>query len=98
MTPAKLWLLLMDFFSKEKLNYSCKIPVVDYFSHALVINRKIIFCKCQKLCVQCRNTHLVCVDFIEFIHFCSPKYSISFKIKARSMILLLLTYFLFPTC
>lgn len=31
------------FFPKKKLNYSWMIPVVDSFSHALVINRKIFF-------------------------------------------------------
>lgn len=31
------------FFPKDKLNYSWMIPGVNYFSHLLVRNRKIIF-------------------------------------------------------
>lgn len=85
MITPRLCLLLMDaFFSKEKFNYSWVIPVVDYFSHALVINRKIILCKCQKLCVQCRNTYLICVDLIELFTFVLPNTVSTLKSKQEA--------------
>lgn len=37
------------FFPKDKLNYSWMIPGVNYFSHVLVINRKIIFLSMAKI-------------------------------------------------
>lgn len=85
MITPRLFLLLMDaFFSKEKFNYSWMIPVVDYFSHTLVINRKIIFCKCQKWCVQCRNTYLSCVDLIELFTFVLPNTISALKSKQEA--------------